>query len=54
MIDVSCILINYNSSDYTLQCVASLLENTQNDLDIEIVVVDNASVYDKYLFLKEG
>ncbi len=54
MIDVSCILINYNSSDYTLQCVASLLENTQNDLDFEIVVIDNASAYDKYLFLKEG
>ncbi len=54
MIDVSCILVNYNTSKYTLQCVSSLLENTKDSIDFEIVVADNASSIENYTILKEG
>ncbi|MDC8003433.1 glycosyltransferase family 2 protein [Aureisphaera galaxeae] len=54
MIDVSCILINYNSSEYTIKCVASILENTQEDITYEIVVVDNASTPENYDIVVKG
>ncbi len=41
--DVSVIIINYNSSFYTLQCVQSILKYTSDNLNYEIVVVDNNS-----------
>lgn len=41
--DVSIIIINYNSSDYTLKCVERVLEKTSNELRFEVLVVDNAS-----------
>ena len=37
MIDVSCILINYNSSHYTIPCVKSIIENTENTVVYEII-----------------
>lgn len=43
MIDVSCILINYNSSEYTKSCVNSILTRTNPKLSIEIIIIDNAS-----------
>lgn len=54
MIDVSCILINYNTSKYTIACVNSILENTKDTINLEIVIVDNASKKEDYLNLKEG
>ncbi|MBX2827833.1 MAG: glycosyltransferase family 2 protein [Flavobacteriaceae bacterium] len=54
MIDVSCILVNYNSSAYSIKCVASILENTQEDIAYEIVVVDNASTLANYEILQKG
>lgn len=54
MIDVSCILINYNTSKYSLECIASILENTKETLSYEIVVVDNTSKKEDYTLLKEG
>jgi GT2 family glycosyltransferase len=39
---VSIILVNYNSSDYTLPCIQSIRDKTIG-VDYEIVVVDNAS-----------
>jgi len=41
--DVSVIIINYNSSEYTLKCVEKVLEKTSNELRFEVLVVDNAS-----------
>ena len=41
--DVSIIIINYNSSEYTLKCVEKVLEKTSADLAYEIIVVDNTS-----------
>lgn len=41
--DAAVILINYNSSNYTIECVSSILQNTRQDLSYGIVIVDNAS-----------
>ena len=41
--DVSVIIINYNSSEYTLKCVERVLEKTSEKLNYEILIVDNAS-----------
>ena len=48
MIDVSCILINYNTSKYTLACINSILENTNSSIKFEIIIVDNASNLEDY------
>lgn len=48
MIDVSCIIINYNTTPYTIACVESILENTTKKLSYEIVVIDNASTQENY------
>ncbi len=41
--EVSVVVINYNSVDYTINCVNSVLEKTDNNLDYEIIIVDNNS-----------
>jgi len=40
---VSVIIINYNSSSYTIQCVKSIIEKTTGNKKFEIIVVDNNS-----------
>jgi len=40
--DLSIIIVNWNSAGYVRQCLASLYKNTEN-LKFEIIVVDNAS-----------
>ena len=52
MIDVSCIIINYNTSKYTFEAVASILKTHVNTISLEIIVVDNASHNEDYLQLK--
>jgi GT2 family glycosyltransferase len=42
MIDVSIIIVNYNTKDLILQCLQSIFENTV-DISFEVIVVDNAS-----------
>ena len=46
--DVSVILINYNSSEFTISCIQSIIENTKKSLNYNIVVVDNSSEIDDY------
>jgi GT2 family glycosyltransferase len=41
--DISIIIINYNSSEYTQKCIESILDKTSEQIDFEILVVDNAS-----------
>lgn len=53
MNDISIILINYNSSSYTTQCVKSIIKNTKQNLKYEIIIIDNASNLDDYLALKK-
>ncbi|MGA2954104.1 MAG: glycosyltransferase family 2 protein [Thermodesulfobacteriota bacterium] len=40
--DVSIIIVNWNSTDYLRECLVSITEGTKN-VDFEVVVVDNAS-----------
>ena len=41
-VDVSIIIVNWNSIDYLRECVVSICERTQ-DASFEVIVVDNAS-----------
>src|SRR6187551_458695 len=41
--DVSIIIINYNTFDLTSNCIRSVVEQTKN-VSYEIILVDNASV----------
>lgn len=43
MIDLSIIIVNYNTSALTLACISSVIEKTEG-IPYEIVLVDNASV----------
>ena len=52
MIDVSCILINYNTSQYTIDCVKSIIDNTKDSINYEIIIIDNASNYNDFKVLK--
>ncbi len=46
--DVSIILINYNSSGYTQECVKSILEKTGDNIRFNVIIVDNCSAEDDY------
>ncbi len=50
-VDVSCIIINYNTAKYTLACVKSIITLEHHLSNYEIIVVDNASAEDDYLWL---
>ncbi len=43
MKQVAVIIINFNSSAYTIDCVRSILDQTSTSLSYEIIVVDNNS-----------
>ena len=40
--DVSVIIVNYNTSDLVKNCITSIMEKTKN-VSFEIIVVDNNS-----------
>lgn len=46
--DVAVIMINYNSSNYTLSCVNSILRETNKNIKYQIIIIDNASEYNDY------
>ncbi|OYQ34668.1 glycosyl transferase [Flavobacterium cyanobacteriorum] len=50
--DVSVIIINYNSSGYTVECVKSVLEKTSSTISAEIIIVDNNSRPEDYSALE--
>ncbi len=52
MFDIAVIIINYNSSKLTKECVESILEKTAENLSFQIIVVDNCSEKEDYIFLK--
>ena len=54
MKEVSIIIINYNTSEYTLKCVSSVLELTNPSISIEVIVVDNNSKIDDFTLLKKN
>lgn len=48
MKQVAVIIVNFNSSTYTLDCVKSIIEKTDEALCYEIIVVDNNSAIADY------
>ncbi len=53
MKDVSVIMINYNSSKFTLESIAAVEAKTTTAITYEIIVVDNNSDLEDYNHLKE-
>ena len=49
--DISIIIINYNSSGYTINCINSIYKFTKN-LSFEIIVIDNKSKTDDLISLE--
>lgn len=53
-VTIGFVLINYNSSLYTLQCVSSILKYTDTSISYRIVIVDNCSQNDDFEKLVDG
>ncbi|WP_281228500.1 glycosyltransferase family 2 protein [Flavobacterium aquiphilum] len=51
--DIAIILINYNSSKHTVNCIQSIVDNTSEKLNYQIIITDNCSRKEDYLALKE-
>jgi len=51
--DIAIILINYNSSKHTINCIQSIVDNTSEKLNYQIIITDNCSRKEDYLALKE-
>lgn len=52
MFDISVIIINYNSSTLSKECIDSVIAKTDAAINYEIIVVDNCSEQEDYLSLK--
>lgn len=52
MIDLSIIIVSYNTKEFLEKCVASILEHKQS-LQIEVIIVDNASVDNSVQMIKK-
>lgn len=50
--EVSVIILNFNSNEYTLNCISSILKHTSKDINYRIIVVDNGSNKDHFDKLK--
>ena len=53
MFDIAAIIINYNSSKLTQECVDSIIEKTPSSLSFQIIIVDNCSEKEDFLSLKQ-
>ena len=53
MINISCIILNFNTTGYTIDCVNSIMAFTDSSFAYEIIIVDNASQQAEYLKLKK-
>lgn len=51
MIELSIIVVNYNTADLTLACLQSIIKQSK-DLSYELIVVDNASTDQSAVFIK--
>jgi hypothetical protein len=52
MFDIAVILINYNSSEHSINCIRSIIEKTSKNLHYQIIITDNCSEKEDYLKLK--
>jgi GT2 family glycosyltransferase len=48
---IAVILVNYNSSSYTIDCIRSIEQQTDESLQYQIIVVDNNSSDEEYVKL---
>jgi GT2 family glycosyltransferase len=48
MFDLAIILINYNSSEFTIPCLEKIYKKTSNQLSFQVIVVDNCSTDNDY------
>ncbi|HBK82938.1 MAG TPA: glycosyltransferase family 2 protein [Flavobacterium sp.] len=48
MYEIAVILINYNSSSFTISCVKSILEKTAKTINFQIIIIDNNSKIEDY------
>lgn len=46
--EIAVVVINYNSSSYTIDCIRSILDKTSAELLLQIIIVDNASAIEDY------
>jgi len=53
MFDLAVILINYNSSEFTIPCLEKVYEKTSKLLSFQVIVVDNCSADEDYQKVKE-
>ncbi|MBA5791195.1 glycosyltransferase family 2 protein [Flavobacterium sp. xlx-214] len=53
MLNISVVIINYNSSKYTIKCVESILQKTDHSLNYKIYVVDNNSEINDFISLNK-
>ena len=52
--DVAIIIVNYNSSKYTLECINTVIEKTSEGISYQIIVVDNNSTASEYKILRDN
>src|SRR5690606_973986 len=53
MLKIAVIIINFNTSEYTIKCIESILKNTSETLSYKIYLVDNNSAPTDYFILKQ-
>ena len=53
MFDIAAILINYNSSTHTINCVDSILSLTDKNISLQIIITDNCSHSDDFAMLQD-
>ena len=53
MVDISCIIVNWNTKGLTETAVQSIIDTCPDELHIQIIVVDNASSDGSVCYLKE-
>jgi GT2 family glycosyltransferase len=53
MFDIAAIIINYNSSKLTQECIDSINDKTATSLNYQIIVVDNCSEKDDFVSLQK-
>ena len=43
MVDLSIIIVSYNTAQITLDCLNSIVKSLDNRINYEIIIIDNAS-----------
>ena len=52
MFDIAVIVINYNTSEHSINCIRSIIEKTSKNINYQIIIADNCSEKEDYLKLK--